>query len=259
MSAVAPVAERGVEASEDYAARARLHRLFAGAFVEEPSASYLAALRSPESMAALHAMGARFDADFIEADGAGLQEALACEWTTLFASPGGIPPVESVRLTGRMQQEPFHGVREAYRRAGVRVAAGRFSVPDDQLGMELLFSAALLEAAEAASHRDDRAVHGQAVRALQRFWALHPGRWVRGYCTLVERTTLHSFYREMARLLRAFAEGEIESLGLRVEDVDKGRAHVPKAEVAIAVDPDEPECNACVTQGATVAPITFHR
>lgn len=263
MSAMSPVVEEsGCEAPAEYAARASLCRLFAGAFVEEPSRAYLEALRAPRAMESLAAMGARFDGDFTDPPLDLLAEELACEWTTLFASPGGCPPLESVRLTGRMQQEPFHGVREAYRRGGFRVAQGRFAVADDQLGMELLFSACLLERAQAGLEGGDIALHDAAVKDLRRFWALHPGRWIRGYAALVERAAMHSFFREIARLLREFAEGEIDALGLGVDDVDGGRLEVPKADVAIAVNPDEPECNACVAQSAnarsTVVPITFH-
>lgn len=250
------------EVLEEYSARANLCRLFAGAFAEEPSEAYVAALRTPQSREALAAMGARFDADFEVASDGELAEALACEWTTLFASPGGCPPIESVRMTGRMQQEPFHAVRETYRRAGFKVAPGRFSVVDDQLGVELLFVASLLERIRAAIECHDLLQQDRTLKELQRFWVLHLGRWVRGYASLVERATLHSFFRELARLLREFAEGEIEALHVRVDDIDGGRLEVPKSEIAIDVDPDEPECNACVARSAaspTMAPIVLHR
>ncbi len=249
------------ERAAEYAARANLCRLFAGAFAEEPSQAYLAAIRSPQSRAALAAMGARFDADFEAVDDETLASAVACEWTALFGSPGGCAPLESVRLTGRMQQEPFHGVRQAYRSAGFVVQPGRFTVSDDQLGVELLFAACLLDRAKDALEGGDAARHDRAVKDLQRFWALHLGRWVRGYARLVEQVSMHSFYREMARLLADFSDGEIEALGIRVEDVDPKRMRAPKAEVAIEVDPDEPECNACVertTKGSAPQPITFH-
>ncbi|MFZ5462119.1 MAG: hypothetical protein ACOZB1_00980, partial [Pseudomonadota bacterium] len=82
-------------------------------------------------------------------------------------------------------------------------------------------------------------------RETKRFWTLHLGRWVRGYARLVQRAAEHSFYREMARLLEAFAEQEIALLRLRVEDQDLGREVVPKSEVQVAFNPDEPVCNAC--------------
>lgn len=259
----ATIERRAGDAIEEYAARARLCRLFAGAFIEEPSKAYLEALRAPAAMASLAAMGARFDTDFTDPPLECLAEALACEWTALFAAPGGCSPLESVRLTGRMHQEPFHGVREAYRRAGFRASAGRFAVAEDQLGVELLFCASMLDRVEAALRGGEAQAHDAALKELKRFWTLHPGRWTRGYASLVERATMHSFFREIARLLREFVEGEIEDLGLRVDDVDGGRIEVPKAEIAIAVDPDEPECNACVARSvepdAGVAPITFHR
>ncbi|HET9581072.1 MAG TPA: molecular chaperone TorD family protein [Usitatibacter sp.] len=255
--------EDAAELLEEYSARANLCRLFAGAFAEEPSAAYVAAIRAPAARAALAAMGARFDEDFEAPTDSELAEALACEWTTLFAAPGGCTPIESVRMTGRMQQEPFHAVREAYRRAGFKVSPGRFSVVDDQLGVELLFAASLLDRMRAAAERHDLLLQDRTLKELQRFWALHLGRWVRGYASLVERATMHSFFRELARLLREFAGEEIEALHVRVDDIDGGRLEVPKSEVAIDVDPDEPECNACVARSASaspaIAPIVLHR
>ena len=248
---------------DDYAAGAGFCRLLAGAFAEEPSRRYLAALRTPEALESLRSMGATFDADFLEAEADALHEALACEWAMLFAAPGGFPPAESVRLTGRTQQEPFHAVRAFYRAAGFQVVPGRFAIADDHLGVELIFVGTLMDRAGAALADGNDAAHVGALKDLKRFWVLHLGRWIRGYASLVERVAFHSLFREMARLLGAFAESEIEALGVRVEDVDGGREKVPLAEVAIQVDPDEPECNACVARSverqAGVIPITVQR
>jgi TorA maturation chaperone TorD len=238
-------ADEVAEASEEYTARAALYRLFAAAFVEEPRPEFLERLRSPQALEALARMGAHFDADFTAAPLAALADAIACEYTTLFATPGGCTPVESARLTGRVQQEPFHRVHADYQRAGFEVVPGRFSVFDDHLGVELSFVAALLERAAAAHASSDTQAAAALDKAIKRFWVQHLGLWVRGYCALVERATMHSFFREMARLLRAFAEQELAAMQLRVDDLDGGKAVVPKSEIAVLFDPDEPECKAC--------------
>jgi hypothetical protein len=72
-----------------------------------------------------------------------------------------------------------------------------------------------------------------------------PGRWVRGYATLLERVTEHSFYREIARLLHDFAEAELALLQVRVDDVDGGREVVPKSEINVLFNSDEPVCGGC--------------
>ena len=226
-------------------ARAGLYRLLAGVFVEEPSEVFLASLREPSTLVALSEAGVHFGDDFTQPNLAALAEALACEYTTMFVASGGFPPVESVRLTGRYQQAPHFDVKETYRRAGFAVRKGRFQVFEDHLGIELLFIAELLDGCVAAIGRGDMAAYRAAERDIKRFWTLHLGRWVRGYCRLVERAAEHSLYREMARFLGGFSNEEIAAMRLRVEDLDQGREIVPKSEVRVAFDPDEPVCNAC--------------
>ena len=190
-------------------------------------------------------MGLVFDADLTAAPPAQLEETLACEYTTLFAASGGFPPVESVRLTGRYQQEPHYAVKETYRRAGFELRRGRFFVFEDQLGVELSFVAELLERCAAALGAGDPAECRRQERELKRFWTVHLGKWVRGYARLIERAAEHSFYREMARLLDEFAEAEIAALRLRIDDQDRGKPVVPKSEIKVEFNPDEPVCNAC--------------
>ncbi len=226
-------------------ARAGYYQLLAGAFVEEPGGAYLAALRTPQALAELAALGLHFDADFSDAPLELLQENLACEYATLFTTAGGCPPVESSRLTGRFQQEPYHEVKAVYRRCGFELQPGRFAVFEDQLGVELSFVAALLEQQAVALERGDASAAGRLEKEIKRFWATHLGRWVRGYATLLTRVTEHSFYREIARLLHGFAEEELALLKVRVDDVDGGREVVPKSEIDVLFNPDEPVCGGC--------------
>ncbi|OGS94914.1 MAG: hypothetical protein A3H31_04485 [Gallionellales bacterium RIFCSPLOWO2_02_FULL_57_47] len=226
-------------------ARASVYRMLAGAFLEEPSAEYLNALRSAEAMATLQAMGVKFAGDFTDVPLAQLQEMLACEYAVLFVVAGGCPPVESIRLTGRYQQQPFFEARDFYKKHGFEISNGRFAVFEDQIGVELTFLAEMLE--RAAHHLESRDVESYThlEKEIKRFWALHPGKWVRGYATLLERASEHSFYRQMGRLLGSFAEWELELLGVRVDDLDGGKLKVPKAEIEYEFDPDEPVCDAC--------------
>ncbi len=233
------------EVKQDCLARANIYRLLAGAFAEEPSRAYLEALRAPESISALRELTLTFDADFLAPLPDELEEVLACEYTVLFASPGGCAPTESARLTGRVQQEPCFVVRTEYRLAGFEIQKGRFEVFEDHIGVELLFVAGLLDQAAGALDRDDRDAFVRIDKTIKRFWAMHLGRWARGYASLVERASKHSFYREMARLLHLFAEAELAQMKLRVDDVDGGREVVPKSEISVLVNPDEPVCNGC--------------
>ena len=226
-------------------ARANIYRLLAGVFLEEPSADYLKALRSSEVMGSLRAMGAVFSSDFTETPLDQLQETLACEYAVLFVVAGGCPPVESVRLTGRYQQQPFFEVRDFYKKHGFEKANGRFSVFEDQMGVELTFLAEMLEGVAEMRQVGDVESSTYMEKEIKRFWALHLGKWVRGYATLLERASEHSFYRQMAKLLGNFAEWELKLLGVKVDDLDGGKLKVPKAEIEYEFDPDEPVCDAC--------------
>lgn len=227
-------------------ARADLYRILAGVFVEEPSVAFLATLRDPSFLQSLHAVGIAFDSDFLQPDLPELSDTLACEYATLFASSGGFPPVESVRLTGRFKQDPHYQLTQLYRRCGFEQITGRFDVFPDQLGIELMFVAELLRRCAHASENQDLPGYRALEKEIKRFWALHLGRWVRGYCTLISRASSHSFYREMARFLGGFADEEIVAMGLsHLDDLDQGRLEVPKSEIKLEFNPDEPVCGEC--------------
>ncbi|MBS0473992.1 MAG: molecular chaperone TorD family protein [Proteobacteria bacterium] len=233
------------ELNAECAARADVYRLLSGVFVEEPGQVFVQAMRSSDVLQSLATAGMQFDADFTAPDSEALVERLACEYTTLFAATGGFPPVESVRLTGRYKQDPHFKVEQTYAKWGFVLHKGRFEVFPDQLGVELMFVAELLERCSLALARGDEAGYRRLEREVKRFWTQHLGRWVRGYARLIEQAAEHSFYREMARLLGGFADEEIAAMGLRIDDLDHGRAVVPKAEIRVEFNPDEPVCNSC--------------
>lgn len=252
---------------EECRARADLYRILAGVFVEEPSKTFLAALREQGLLQSLRDVGIVFDADFLQADLPTLADALACEYATLFASSGGFPPIESVRLTGRFKQDPHFQVAQLYARLGFEQTKGRFDVFPDQLGIELMFVAEMLQRCADALAREDMPAFRSLEKEIKRFWALHLGRWVRGYSGLIERAASHSFYREMARFLGGFADEEIVAMGLsHLDDLDQGRLEVPKSEIKMEFNPDEPVCGACPSgpvdrsagpQSRRVIPITL--
>ncbi|HEX8987946.1 MAG TPA: molecular chaperone TorD family protein [Rhodocyclaceae bacterium] len=228
-------------------------RLLSGVFLEEPGIPFLKALRSAESIESLVDAGLRFDADFLEAPVAELAEQLAVEYGTLFTASGGFPPIESVRLTGRLKQEPYFAVADAYRKSGFELGKLRHFVFADQLGVELAYVAELMTRCHDAVEECNDDAFRKHERELKRFWAVHLGKWVRGYARLVQRASEHSLYREMARLLEAFADDEIEILGLRIADEDQARTVVPKSEVQVAFNPEEPVCGACPGGAQSVA------
>lgn len=235
----------------DLRARADVYRLLSGVFIEEVAPAFLDALREPEALRQFANAGLRFDADFTEVPLGDLTEQLAVEYAILFAASGGVPPVESVRLYGRFKQEPNFETMQTYRRCGFILQPGRHEVFSDQLGVELLFVAELLDRSAAALDGGDFETSRRLDKEIKRFWVQHLGRWIRGYASLIQRVAEHSFYREMARFLGGFAAEEIEAMGLTLEDADQARLVVPKAEVKVEFDPNEPVCNGCVTDTLT--------
>jgi TorA maturation chaperone TorD len=226
--------------------RADIYRLLSGVFVEEASPGFLDALRQPEMLRQLADAGLRFDADFTDVPPDVLTDELAIEYATLFVASGGVPAVESVRLYGRFKQEPNFETMQTYRRCGFVLQPGRHEVFSDQLGVELLFIAELLDRSATALECGNAAAAKRLEKEIKRFWVQHLGRWVRGYGRLLQRIAEHSFYREMGRFLSGFAVEEIEALDLNIEDADHARLVVPKAEVKVDFDPNEPVCNGCV-------------
>lgn len=227
-------------------ARASLYRVLAGAFVEEPSTAFVTSLRDPDFLASMSQLGIVFDVDFLATELLELTEALACEFTTLFASSGGFPPIESVRLTGRFKQDPHFQIAQIYQRMGFEQVKGRFEVFPDQLGVELMFVAEMLVRCAAALETEDLPAYRRLEKEIKRFWSLHLGRWVRGYSGLIERAANHSFYRCMARFLGGFAVEEIAAMCLtKLDDLDQGQLVVPKSEITLEFNPDEPVCGEC--------------
>lgn len=232
-------------------ARARLYRVLAGVFVEEASIEFLATMADVTWLRSLERVGITFGSDFLDTDLHTLTDVLACEYATLFASSGGFPAVESVRLTGRFKQDPNYQIAALYKRLGFVQSKGRFDVFADQLGMELMFVAELLERCALAAANDDEASFKKLDKEIKKFWSLHLGRWVRGYSSLISRASNHSFYREMARFLHGFATEEIAAMGLtRLEDLDQGQLVIPKSEITLEFNPDEPVCGECPSGAA---------
>ncbi len=234
------------ELIEDALARASIYRMLAGVFIEEPSPAFIAAMRDEGLLGQLAEAGIVFGQDFLSPDEKALDDALACEYATLFASSGCFPPVESVRLMGRFKQEPCFRLERTYREAGFKLCKGRFEVFPDQLGVELLFVAELLNRCVEALSTEQIKEYRRLDKEIKRFWTQHLGRWVRGYSRLIGRASNHSFYREMAKFLGGFAEEEIAAMNLKnLEDLDMGRAVVPKSEIQVEFNPDEPVCGGC--------------
>ncbi len=212
----------------DLHTRAGWYRLLAGVFAEEPKSDFLQALLDDKCHAALIELGVQFDDDVLKIDLTELVENLACEYTMLFIAPGGFPAVESVRLQGGFSQNSMAEVKNIYQTEQIVIKNNGFNTFDDHLSAELGFLAIMFERQANAMEHNDGIEAKRLEKVIKRFWVQHPGRWVRGFATLIEEVAEHSFYREMSILLNAFTESELELLKITVNDDDGGRWRAPK-------------------------------
>jgi TorA maturation chaperone TorD len=191
-------------------------------YLGELTPELLKALTSEECMAAFEDCGAGLRELVMDKGHDRLLEELAEEYTALFIVPGGIPPYESVRLTGLLNQEPAGEVEAFYRRCGLQL---REDCPTllDHLGMELAFMGHLAAMEGGAREAGDEDAASQWIALQEEFSARHLGRWAFPYLQDLMKYAAHPFYREMARLTIAFLETERDTMGIPADSVkEKG-------------------------------------
>jgi TorA maturation chaperone TorD len=138
---------------------------------------------------------------------------LAEEFAALFIVPGGIPPYESVRLHGMLNQKPSWEVEEFYRRCGLVIKDECRMLPD-HLGMELEFMGYLVEKEAEARKRDDKKQAEKWSGFQAEFFQGHIRPWAFDFLRDLQRLAFHPFYRGIADLTMRFLESEQEHLGL---------------------------------------------
>jgi TorA maturation chaperone TorD len=138
---------------------------------------------------------------------------LAEEFAALFIVPGGIPPYESVRLHGMLNQKPSWEVEEFYRRCGLVIKDECRMLPD-HLGMELEFMGYLVEKEAEARKRDDKKQAEKWSGFQAEFFQGHIRPWSFDFLRDLHRLAFHPFYRGIADLTMRFLESEQEHLGL---------------------------------------------
>lgn len=208
--------DRGVAAR----GRGNVYLLLSRLYTAEVDGGLLGHLSSGETAEALESLGPDISTMFPDRhDGAvGPLEDLAEEYAALFLLPGGVSPYESVRLKGRLCDEPEQKVREFYRGCGLVLVEER-ELFADHIGVELGFMAHLAGKESAAWESGDEE---EAVRWLSlqmEFFIFHLGRWAFPFLDDMEKVVRHPFYRMVAVLTRRFLEAEREELspGVRAD------------------------------------------
>jgi TorA maturation chaperone TorD len=193
--------------------RCRVYRLFSSLLMKEVDPGMLAALKSDGIADALGelAPGIR---DILDSGEPGKQlDELAEEYAALFIVPGGIPPYESVRLHGMLNQKPSWEVEEFYRSCGLVVKDECRMLPD-HLGMELEFMGYLaVKEADARGLGDEKETLKWSGFQAE-FFQGHIRPWAFDFLRDLQRLAFHPFYRGIADLTLRFLEAEQEHLGL---------------------------------------------
>jgi TorA maturation chaperone TorD len=199
-------ADLAVEAS-----RSRVYSLLSALFLKEATPDLLAVLTGEEVAEALWELGSDMGRILHGPQPADLLEELAEEYAALFIVPGGLPPYESVRLHGMLNQKPAWETEEFYRRCGLVIREESGILPD-HLGMELEFMGYLAgKEADARLNREEQAA-GQWLGLQSEFFREHLDGWAFGFLEDLRRYAAHPFYKEIGSLTARFLEVEKELL-----------------------------------------------
>ena len=216
MAAEQPVdAREGVGAAKTAEERSGLYGFLAAVFRAELTVPFLRRLREPGFAGPLLGAGVVFDESFLTGSEPTVIEELAVEYALLFVGPGKhIPPIAAYHLD--QERSSVHGpstewVREYIEQTGFAYRPEHAELPD-HLAVELEFMQHL-------SGKQARALRDGDVNEARRLWDAqrtfvtgHMVEWLPIFCDEVVANATHSFYAQMATLLRKFIALEAEEL-----------------------------------------------
>lgn len=164
----------------------------------------------------------------------GTRQELAVDYARVFLGAGSYdrilaPPYESVFTSEEriLMQDARDGAVTYYRRGGLDLPADN-TTPEDHLGFELQFAAALADCANEAFDGDDGAALADAVSLARSFFVHHQQNWLPALCEAVDEFAKTDFYRGVAQMTRGYVESEVAffdeaaaalSLGAAVDEI----------------------------------------
>ena len=164
----------------------------------------------------------------------GTRQELAVDYARVFLGAGSYdrilaPPYESVFTSEEriLMQDARDGAVTYYRRGGLDLPADN-TTPEDHLGFELQFAAALADCANEALDGDDGAALADAVSLARSFFVHHQQNWLPALCEAVDEFAKTDFYRGVAQMTRGYVESEAAffdeaaaalSLGAAVDEI----------------------------------------
>lgn len=164
----------------------------------------------------------------------GTRQELAVDYARVFLGAGSYdrilaPPYESVFTSEEriLMQDARDGAVTYYRRGGLDLPADN-TTPEDHLGFELQFAAALADRANEALDGDDGAALADAVSLARSFFVHHQQNWLPALCEAVDEFAKTDFYHGVAQMTRGYVESEAAffdevaaalSLGAAVDEI----------------------------------------
>lgn len=164
----------------------------------------------------------------------GTCQELAVDYARVFLGAGSYdrilaPPYESVFTSEEriLMQDARDGAVTYYRRAGLDLPADN-TTPEDHLGFELQFAAALADNANEALAADDGETFAEVVSLARSFFVHHQQNWLPALCEAIDEFAETDFYRGVAQMTRGYVESEssffdevasVLSLGDEVDEI----------------------------------------
>lgn len=200
------------EGCTEYLEQAEVHEAFAAMFATVPDEGYLSGMAR-----ALRAEGFAISLALEEGDGADLEEAwrrISIDRTRLVRSydPEGPKPPFQALFCGQSSAEVHSRLRARYEAAGFRLDES-VREPPDQLGVELLYVAALYRKAADFARIGDVRREKDAIREARDFVRRELAPFVRAYSAEMESRANTAFFKSFARCLRDAVCAEGAAIG----------------------------------------------
>ena len=198
--------------------RSTIYGLLAAIYRQEVSSDLLQQIKDPQFLGVLTQLGIELNNGFFKKPEKELLDALAVEYARLFLGPGKhISPHESVHhkkegtQSGQLWGESTAEVKKIIESSGLEYKTEYTGLPD-HISVELEFMQQVILREDQAWQDNEKETALLCQENEKKFVDDHLFRWVPDFCEKVATEADLPFYREMARLTRAFIEFEKQEL-----------------------------------------------
>lgn len=217
--------------NETATSRSNVYGFLAAAFRAEPSAAFVAQLKSSEFTNVLESLDVSLGKDFHDTPCERLVEDLAFEYTRLFIGPGPhVSPHESMNVEFDDPREAtLWGpqtvkVKKFIEAAGLECDESFAGMPD-HLSAELEFMQRLATKEAEAWAEPNEEFAANILKIEARFFDEHLSQWCSRFCDKVIEMSEHPFYEGFAEMMKGFLEYESGRLHAFVTEAEESNAN----------------------------------